>query len=136
MASLYVESSALVKRYIREIGTNWVRSQTSLFSGNHLFVARITSVEIMSTISRRVRAGAIGRLPAVALMNQLRQEFANYFRIVGISRRLIESALDLAETHGLRGYDAIQLAAALRANDDSKSVGLGRITLISALTPN
>jgi len=36
--------------------------------------------------------------------------------VVAITPRLIARAMDLAEVHALRGYDAMQLAAALQAN--------------------
>jgi hypothetical protein len=38
----------------------------------------------------------------------------------------------LAERHGLRGYDAIQLAAALEINSFRTGQGLPPITLLSA----
>ena len=43
-------------------------------------------------------------------------EFANLFRIVAVTPRLVASAMVLAESHTLRGYDAVQLAAALSSN--------------------
>jgi hypothetical protein len=38
----------------------------------------------------------------------------------------------VAETYGLRGYDAVQLAAALDVNTSYHAAGLPTITLISA----
>ena len=43
---------------------------------------------------------------------QFCSEFANLFRIVAVNPRLVASAMVLAESHILRGYDAVQLAAA------------------------
>ncbi len=47
---------------------------------------------------------------------------------------LANRAMLLAKVHGLRGYDAVQLAAALTANDERLSVGAKALTLISADT--
>ena len=41
-------------------------------------------------------------------------------------------AADLARKHGLRGYDAVQLAAALEVNGRFQSASAGGITLVSA----
>ena len=40
--------------------------------------------------------------------------------------------MTLAETYGLRGYDAVQLAAAVEVNASYRSAGLPPITLVSA----
>ena len=40
--------------------------------------------------------------------------------------------MNLAETYALRGYDAVQLAAALEIYDQSQSVGWSSPKLISA----
>jgi predicted nucleic acid-binding protein len=46
---------------------------------------------------------------AKALLAQFRFEFAGLFRIVEVTPALIDLAMDLAERHGLRGYDASDL---------------------------
>jgi hypothetical protein len=38
----------------------------------------------------------------------------------------------LARTHGLRAYDAVQLAAAFEVHRDHQNAGIGTITLVSA----
>jgi hypothetical protein len=40
--------------------------------------------------------------------------------------------MNLAEAHALRGYDAVQLAAALEINDQSQSLGWSSPMLICA----
>ena len=45
MAGYFVDSSALVKRYVLEAGTLPVRSLTNRKSHNEIFISRITSVE-------------------------------------------------------------------------------------------
>ena len=41
------------------------------------------------------------------------------FDVIGLDPDLAHSAGDLAEAHGLRGYDAVHLATALRIESDS-----------------
>lgn len=50
MTSYFLDSSALVKRYILEQGTVWVRLIAASSAKNSLLVSRITPVEVISTI--------------------------------------------------------------------------------------
>ena len=59
MAVYFLDSSALVKRYIRETGTDWVASLFSPDFGNDCFVAAIAGVEIIAAITRRARSGSL-----------------------------------------------------------------------------
>ena len=45
---------------------------------------------------------------------------------------LLAAALDLAEKHALRGYDAVQLAAALEANEERAQASLPPLVLVTA----
>jgi predicted nucleic acid-binding protein len=51
----FIDSSALVKRYVAETGTAWIQEITAPFSGNQLIIARITWVEVFSALARRQR---------------------------------------------------------------------------------
>jgi predicted nucleic acid-binding protein len=51
----FVDSSALVKRYVREDGTGWVRRLTRRSSSTVIYIARITAVEVTSAVARRRR---------------------------------------------------------------------------------
>lgn len=53
VAVYFLDTSALIKRYIPEVGTNWIQALTAQSSGHVLFISRITSVEMMSAIARR-----------------------------------------------------------------------------------
>ena len=54
MATAYfVDSSALVKRYVRETGTVWVRGITRHRSSTVISIALITAVEVTAAIARR-----------------------------------------------------------------------------------
>jgi predicted nucleic acid-binding protein len=55
----------------------------------------------------------------------------NYFT-VEITPILLSSAMTLAVKHALRGYDAVQLATSLEANNEAVANGLPSLTLVSA----
>jgi predicted nucleic acid-binding protein len=132
VAAYFFDSSALVKRYTREVGTTWV---TSLFrppNANRIYVSRITSVEVVSALTRRVRARKLDPKAASRMVARLRRAIAGRCRMVEITEALVERATSLAEKHALRGYDAVQLAATLTANDERVLRGASALILISA----
>ena len=131
MDIFFLDSSALIKRYVTERGSEWLTNLIEPRAGNRIFVARITAVEVVSAIKRRERSGNLSATDASASLTRFRQEFGNY-RSVDINAKLVSRAMNLAETHALRGYDAVQLAAALEIYDELRSAGLSSLALISA----
>jgi hypothetical protein len=128
----FLDSSALIKRYVTETGSAWVIKLIEPPSDDRIFIARITAVEVVSAIKRRERSGSLSSMDAITSLTQFRQELTSTYRSVDISAKLISRAMDLAESHALRGYDAIQLAAALEIYDQSQSVGLSTPKLVCA----
>jgi predicted nucleic acid-binding protein len=100
-------------------------------AGNDLYVARITTVEVVSAVTRRQRGGHISSGHAVAILAQFRLDLLAY-GIVEITPALLSHAMTLAETHGLRAYDAVQLAATLELQARRADGGLSPITLVSS----
>ena len=58
----YADTSALVKRHIAETGRTWVRSITQPETGNTIFTAQISLVELYSALNRRLREKSISAL--------------------------------------------------------------------------
>ena len=59
MNLLLLDSSALVKRYVDEIGSGWLKSVVDPSAGNRLAIASLTAVEVVSAIVRRQRSGSL-----------------------------------------------------------------------------
>jgi predicted nucleic acid-binding protein len=128
---LFFDTSAIVKRYVNETGSAWVDTLVDPTTGNLIYLARITGVEVVSAITRRQRAGGISAPDAALMLTDFRHDFANDYLKIEIIPSRIAHAMSLAENHALRGYDAVQLACALRAR--AQSLRLGRpFTMISA----
>lgn len=132
MTVYFFDSSAIVKRYVRETGTAWVISIIDLTTDNRIYVARITGVEVVSAITRQGRGGGLSITDAASAIEQFRYDFVNEYRVIEISHALIDRAMSLAETHALRGYDAVQLAAALEVNTRRLALEMPVLTLVSA----
>ncbi|MGO9597042.1 MAG: type II toxin-antitoxin system VapC family toxin [Isosphaeraceae bacterium] len=54
------------------------------------------------------------------------------YTVIEITPALFNKAMQLANTHALRAYDAVQLAAALEINQKEQGAGFAPVTLISA----
>jgi hypothetical protein len=132
MAVYFVDSSALVKRYINEIGSTWVLSLFDPTLNNDVLIAAITGVEIVAAITRRARGGSISAMDAMAACTQFRSDLQPEYQVVEITENIINSAMALAEAHGLRGYDAVQLAAGREINALCIASGLPPVTFVSA----
>ncbi|MGV0106284.1 PIN domain-containing protein [Nostoc sp. DSM 114160] len=132
MAIYFIDSSALVKRYISETGSDWVLELFDPTLNNEVFIAAITSVEIIAAITRRSRGGSISITDATITRNQFKRDLQKDYQIVEITENIINSGIVLSETYGLRGYDAIQLAVGRAVNTIGIANGLPSITFVSA----
>lgn len=134
MAAYFLDSSALVKSYATETGTVWMTALLDPATRNRIFLARITGAEVIAALKRKQRGQHITAADFAAAAAQFRLEFTGRFRIVEISPALVTSAMALAETYGLRGYDAVQLAAALAANSRRVARKLAPLIFVTADT--
>lgn len=132
MAALFFDSSALVKRYASETGTNWIFSLVRPSANNRLYLARITGVEVVAALTKRMRVGSLTAAQTAKAINRFEREFANRYLLIEVNAQIVQTAIDLAKKHTLRGYDAVQLAAALQASQDRISVGGTPLIFISA----
>lgn len=99
--NLYLDASALVKRYVGEDGSDLVRK--AMHEADGWFICRIGFVETIR---------AVGLSAGAAATRAVRQEWPA-FGIVEVDERLAEHAASLALDRGLRSLDALHLAAAM-----------------------
>ena len=131
MAIYFVDSSALVKRYISEIGSTWVLELFDFTQDNDIFIAAITAVEIISAITQtRLVAGSISSADATLVCNQFKSDLQTDYQIVEITEEVINSGMLLTEKRGLRGYDAVQLAAGCAINSLCIANGLSPVIFV------
>lgn len=114
MTAYFFDSSALVKRYIIETGSAWIRQITVPQTGNLIFVVRITWVEVRSTFARRQREGSLTLGTLTRLVQTLRSDFNTQYQVIELDSTIAETAGLLVSQHPLRAYDAVQLASLLR----------------------
>ena len=113
MSLYFLDTSAVVKLYIHEAGTERMRS---LFSGDadrFFTVSSLTQVEVRSAIRKRERLQEIDGALAVKAIIPFEQHFQARYIIQSINNMILQNAKALVDRRGLRAYDAIQLAACL-----------------------
>jgi predicted nucleic acid-binding protein len=130
-----VDSSALVKRYVQETGTSWVRGITRRSPSTVIYIARITAVEVPCAIARRRKSRTLTPRRASSILHRFRQHLAGRYNVAQITTALLDDATRLGVKHALRAYDAVQLAVALEVNRFHQAGGAGPITLVSADQP-
>jgi predicted nucleic acid-binding protein len=115
---LFCDTSALLKLYIVEAGSEAVKAQVD--GAEAVVVCRVAWAEAYAALSRRARetpqdAPVIERAKAA-----LAQDWPR-FVVMEIDQTLVERAGDYADTFALRGYDSIQLAAAFETGRIAQS---------------
>jgi uncharacterized protein len=132
MADYFFDTSALIKRHVRETGSAWVRSLVQAKAAHTLYIARVTAVEVTSAISRRQHPGDLMPAQANAILGHFRRHLTQRYRVIELTPALFADAMLVARKHRLRAYDAVQLAVVLDVHRRQQDAGLGMVTLISA----
>ncbi len=107
---LYLDASALVKNYIQELHTDAVRSLVK--DKGMVGTGLVSKAEVAAAFAKIARVGYITSAEARAAWETFCQEWPTLIRL-RLTEPLITRAGELALQHGLRGYDAVHLAAAL-----------------------
>lgn len=106
----YLDASALVKRYIVERGS---RETAALTSESEMTATSIVSrAEVAAALAKAVRTGLVASDLARSAQRSFDGDWPDLLR-VPVTEALVQRAESLAWDHGLRGYDALQLASAL-----------------------
>ena len=106
---LFCDTSALVKLYVREAGSDALLAEAGAASA--VAVCRIAWAEAVAAMARRARDVPADAEALDAARQRLREHWPRYV-VVEVTQSLVERAGDYADTFALRGYDSVQLAAA------------------------
>jgi predicted nucleic acid-binding protein len=132
MTTYYLDTSALVKRYIDEAGSDWVRTTLSQSPLPSVILVNLAIVEMTSALARRRREGLLTPAEYAQIQDAFRSDCLNEYRIVAAVDGIIGEANRLLERHPLRAYDAVHLATAIVANRHLLADGLAPLVFLSA----
>ncbi len=110
--TVFADSSALVKLYADEDGADPVR-RVPLF-----VVSAVARVEVPAALWRKSRTGELSAEDAGILISAFTADWydpSGSFVPIALRTHVLDQAASSAAAHGLRAYDAVQLACALAA---------------------
>lgn len=108
MTFAYFDTSALLKRYVRERGSARV---LSLMHGHDLLTSAITPVEILSALARRKRIGDLSTDSFSATLSRVSTERVRW-ELVEVTETVLSRAEEIVQgTVPMRTLDAIHVAS-------------------------
>jgi uncharacterized protein len=132
VAVYFLDTSALLKRYVPEIGTPWMQSIADPQNQHLMIMAQITWVEFHSAIARRVREQSITAAQAQQISSAFEFHWNGQYFTVPIDHAITQLAGQLVHQHPLRAYDAVQLAAALSIQNQLIAPNVSTFTFLTA----
>jgi len=106
----YFDTSALVKLYVEEEGSDLV----SVYTRKSLFVAtsRVAYAEARSAFARAWRSGVLGDKEYREVVSNFREDWPRYFTL-DVSEPVLQRVDSLVDKYSLRGFDALHLASTI-----------------------
>jgi uncharacterized protein len=132
MPLYFMESSAAVKRYAAESGSEWVRTLTDPASKEAIYVSRLTGVEVVAALARKRISHEVTADDASRAIESFLVDYRAQYEVIDADAGVINWAIELADRYGLRAYDAVQLASALEVQAAVVATGPEPLILVSA----
>jgi uncharacterized protein len=104
----YFDTSALVKRYIDEVGR---RQVLQLLRRYECVASAVLPVELRSALRRRVTDGTLEAARVPEILRRVAADRA-YWTVVAVGTEVLDGAERLVAVHPLRTLDAIHVASA------------------------
>lgn len=127
----YLDTSAVVPLLVAEPGS--ARAASLWDSADRVVSVRLVYPETRAALAQAQRLGRITARNLRAAVADFDSRF-DELDLVEVDDPLARRAGELAEFHGLRGYDAVHLAAADRLRDPDVVVIAGDSALLGAAT--
>jgi hypothetical protein len=138
MVYLFFDTSAVVKRYINENGSEWIKSQYRRTAENRIILSYATLTESVTAFCRKARQQdlnqRISEFDRNRCIKRFRRDVELRYSLVDVTKEIYVHAGDLCCIYKLRAYDAIQLACALKARNELVALGRTAPVFVSADT--
>ncbi len=132
MNAFYLDTSALVKRYVREPGSSFIIPITDNRRSNLCWTSSLACVEVVAALSRRVNNGSLTPAQMWCAEQEFRKDAVRLYHVVDITPNVLAGAMDLAKSHSLRAFDAVHLATAVDNKHRRRTRNLSLLTFLSA----
>lgn len=115
---LYLDTSALVKLYVKEPGSQAVRAL--LEKAQVVSTSRVAYVEMRAGLARKLRQGELSEEEYGHVLSDFEKDWKDYF-VIEFSESVAKMGGELVEKHPLRALDALHLASALFLRERARS---------------
>jgi uncharacterized protein len=132
MTAYYLDTSGLIKRYVTESGSSWVRRLFQPEDDHFFITCRLTMPEVYSALARRLREGSVSKASYDTNIHAFQNDSTTVYRYIELTLDVVNSSRHLLEQYPLRANDAVQLASALIANHSLAEAGLAPLLFLSA----
>ena len=129
MSHYYLDSSAVVKCYVSEPGSRWVRKLVYDLAPT-LYSSDLTIAEVAAAIAVLGRMRRINQRQQREAVAQFYNHTTTRFLHLSATRDIVRNAADLTQRYPLKGYDAVQLVTALSLARYLRASGLS-LTLVT-----
>jgi len=120
MSILFFDTSALVKRYAEEPGTERV---DELIEGEEtVVISSLSIIETVSAFRRKYNREQLTEDRMNTLLAAFFREALDDFVIIPLEESVLQFSFDLVLEHDLRTLDSLQLSAALSVHTDAEPV--------------
>lgn len=126
----FFDASALLKRYVREVGSDWVCDTTRPQPGQTIYIAQVTPLEIISALARLRRVGQMTDRTMQAARLHVQRHVARQYQVITLVPAIFGRAERLIDRYDLFAADALQLACVLSVEHYLLATGL--VTFVSA----
>ncbi len=113
--NFYFDTSALIKKYIDEIGSDKV--DNLMEQADNVFVSVITEIETFSTFKRLLIEKVISLNDYKILKEEFNTDY-QYYNQINFDMDIANNAKMLIEKYQLKTFDSIQLGTALYVKDE------------------
>ena len=113
----------LVKRYVAEVGSAWVRRLLAHPAQYVIYTAALSQVEVISAL-RRGAGRSLEVTQAERLAHRVTIHFAQRYQVIALTQAIVDQACVGLQAHPLRAADAIHLACALTIRRITQEQGL------------
>ena len=117
---LYLDSSALVKRYFKEKGSNAVITRAAELN-QEIFTSVLSFAEVQSAIARKHREKQITSQEFIRLREAFESDWTILFTSIELNLQTMGTLPKLMELYPLKAGDAIQLSTAIWLNEGIQS---------------
>jgi predicted nucleic acid-binding protein len=114
---IYLDSSALVKRYLKETGTDVVNS--IIVSSKAKATSKLSYPEILSAFARKHRTNEIGNGLLHSAINKFESDWTQLY-VIEFSDEMLQPIKQVSQKYPLRAADTVHLASALWLRSSTK----------------